>query len=150
MELKQIYKSFQYHTQLQWTGGRQGQLSCDGKPFFQVASPPEFKGPTGVWTPEDLFIASVDICTMTTFLAFAERKALPLVHYESAARGLLENVEGKYQFTLVTLSPRVTVASEEDIPKAEQILHDAHANCLIGNSIKTKVEVRPEFAVQKA
>jgi len=86
---------------------------------------------------------------MTTFLAFAERKALPLVRYESAASGLLENVEGKYQFTLVTVSPRITVASEEDIPKAEQILHDAHANCLIGNSIKTKVEVEPQFRVQE-
>lgn len=44
-----------------------------GKPEIQVWASPEFKRHEGNWSPEDLLVASVEVCTMTTFLAFAER-----------------------------------------------------------------------------
>lgn len=150
MEPKKAFKVFHYHTQLQWTEKRQGRLSSPEKPIIEVASPPEFKGPAGVWTPEDLFVAAVDVCTMTTFLAFADYKKLPLVRYESAAEGTLENVDGKYRFTRIDLRPRITVAATEHIPLAQQILEDAKASCLIANSITTSVELQPEFIVESA
>ncbi|MBI3191832.1 MAG: OsmC family protein, partial [Pedosphaera parvula] len=54
---------------------------------FRVASPPEFKGEAGVWTPEDLFVAAVNVCTMTTFAAFAQRLNLPVLSYRCEAEG---------------------------------------------------------------
>ncbi|MGH9425673.1 MAG: OsmC family protein, partial [Terriglobia bacterium] len=62
------FKSFTYKTGLKWVEEKSGMLSSSGKPSLKVASPPEFKGEAGVWTPEDLFVASVEICQMTTFL----------------------------------------------------------------------------------
>lgn len=149
MEPKKAFKVFHYNTHLQWTHERRGELTSEGKPTLEVAPPPEFKGPAGVWTPEDLFVAAVDICTMTTFLAFANHKKLPLLSYESSAKGTLENVEGKYQFTQVSLTPRITVASEADVPLAEKIIRDAEASCLISNSIKAQVVLQPEISVAK-
>ena len=69
-------KVYLYHTAVKWTEQRKGVISCAGKPEVQVATPPEFKGHDGIWSPEDLFVASANICLMTTFLAVAERAGL--------------------------------------------------------------------------
>ncbi len=59
--------------------------------------------------PEDVFVASANICLMTTFLAVAERAGLAFASYESSAEGRLEPVAGKYQFTALTLKPVITL-----------------------------------------
>jgi organic hydroperoxide reductase OsmC/OhrA len=82
-----------------------GMLSSTGKPDIQVSTPPEFKGHEGIWSPEDLFVASVNVCVMSTFLALAERAGLAFMSYESDAEGRVELAEGKLQVTSVTLIP---------------------------------------------
>ncbi len=145
---KTKYKTFKYATNLKWAGDRAGMINSDGKPEFRVASPPEFKGEEGVWTPEDLFVAAVETCTMTTFLAFAYQKKLPLVSYESGAEGKLEFVDGGYRFTTVVLKPRIIVKTEDSIEEAEKIIHTAHQKCLISNSIKAAVEIEPGISTE--
>ncbi len=145
MDTKKAFKTFNYYTQLRWVRERMAEVSSSGKPTFEAAPPPEFKGPEGVWTPEDLFVAAIDICTMTTFLAFASQRHLPLIHYESRAHGILENSNGKFRFTKVILSPQIIVEGEENVALATQILHDAEAHCLISNSISAQVEVQAEI-----
>lgn len=140
-------KVYTYHTSLKWTEQKKGIMSCPGKPDVQVATPPEFKGHEGIWSPEDLFVSSVEICTMTTFLAFAERAGLPFVSYDSEAEGRLELVDGKFQFTTITVRPRITVRAESDGAKAREIIEKAETMCLIANSIKTKVSVEPTISV---
>jgi organic hydroperoxide reductase OsmC/OhrA len=51
--------------------------------------------------------------------------------------------QGRYQFTQFVQDLRITVASEADIPAAEKIIHHAGAQCLITNSMKGRVEIRP-------
>jgi organic hydroperoxide reductase OsmC/OhrA len=80
-------KVYTYHTSVKWTEQRKGVISCAGKPDIQVATPPEFKGHDGIWSPEDLFVASANLCLMTTFLSVAERAGLAFTSYESAAEG---------------------------------------------------------------
>jgi len=139
------HKTFTYHTKLSRVATRACMLRSDEKQEFRVASPPEFKGEEGVWSPEDLLVAAVNVCTFTTFAAFAERKEIPVVSYESKAEGLLEfTVEG-YQFTNVTVHPVVIVESSDYIGEAEKIMDDAHKNCLISNSIKGKTIVEAEI-----
>lgn len=136
-------KTYTYRTSVRWTERKLGLISSPGKPDLQVATPPEFKGHEGVWSPEDLFVASVNVCVMTTFLAFAERAGLVFTGYESEAEGRLELVDGKFQVTTIALKPKVTLKAGEDIAKAKDLLAKAEANCLISNSIKTRVSVEP-------
>ncbi len=136
-------KTYTYSTRVRWTERKIGSISAAGKPDIQVATPPEFKGHEGIWSPEDLFVASANICLMTTFLAFAERAGLAFTSYESEAEGLLELVEGKFQFTRITLRPTLTVKRNEDTAKAKEILEKAEANCLISNSMKARVTLEP-------
>jgi organic hydroperoxide reductase OsmC/OhrA len=130
-----------------WKSGRRAVVSSAGKPDIEASSPPEFKGEAGFWTPEDMFVASVNLCTLLTFVAFAQHKGLEFVSYECAAEGVLENVEGKYRFTEVILHPHVTVKSQEDIERAREVLDSAHKGCLVSNSITATVKVFPDFRV---
>jgi hypothetical protein len=46
-------KSYRYTISVRWTGEKKGALAAAGKPPVEVATPPEFKGHEGVWSPED-------------------------------------------------------------------------------------------------
>ena len=63
-----------YEVGLAWTDHRVGTLTPPGLPdTIQVATPPQFpKGMEGIWSPEHLFVAAINSCYMTTFLAIAE------------------------------------------------------------------------------
>lgn len=143
--MEQKSKVYNYQTTVKWTEQRKGIMSCAGKPEVQVATPPEFKGHEGIWSPEDLFVASVNVCLMSTFLAVAERAALAFTSYESAAEGRLEIVEGKFQFTAVTIRPTIVLKVGADAAKAKELIEKAEANCLVSNSIKTRVMVDPRI-----
>ena len=68
-----------YNTIVEWKEGRRGVLSAPDMTSFEVATPPEFsKGVPNTWSPEHLFVASANICLMTTFLAIAKIQSLSL------------------------------------------------------------------------
>jgi organic hydroperoxide reductase OsmC/OhrA len=142
------FKSFDYATTVRWTGDRTGILSSEGKTDVRVASPPEFKGVPGLWTPEDLFVAAIDLCQMVTFIALALSKGIVLKGYEGAAQGTIEFSDGGYRFTRVLLSPAIVVAPGTDIALVEAVVHDAHQKCLIGRSITSAVEVTPVITAE--
>jgi peroxiredoxin-like protein len=141
--MEQKSKVYLYHTAARWTEQRKGSISCAGKPDVQVATPPEFKGHEGIWSPEDLFVASANVCLMTTFLAVAERAGLAFSAYESTAEGRLELVDGKFRFTAITIKPTITLESDADAAKAKELIEKAEANCLISNSMKATVTLEP-------
>ena len=138
-------KSYRYTTSIRWTGEKKGVMDVAGKPSVEVATPPEFKGHEGIWSPEDLFVAAVNSCIMTTFLAFAGRAGLAFEGYESEAEGLLEFVDERLIFTKIVVRPRVTLRPGADRKQAEEILHKAEKNCLVSNSIRTEVALEPTF-----
>lgn len=139
------HKSFTFHTRLSWHEERRGQLHAANKPTVVVGSPPEFKGDPRDWSPEELFVGAVETCTMTTFVAFATRKHLPLVAYSSEAEGTLEFEDENYRFTRIVIRPTVRVETVEAVDQARQILRDAHHACMIGNSIRAEVLLEPTF-----
>jgi peroxiredoxin-like protein len=136
-------KVYLYQTTVTWSEQRKGVISCAGKPDVEVATPPEFKGHEGIWSPEDLFVASANICLMTTFLAVAERAGLAFSVYESTAEGRLELVDGKFQFTAITIRPSITLKSGDDVEQTKELLEKAERNCLISNSMKATVTLEP-------
>ncbi|OAF06992.1 hypothetical protein AYJ54_18185 [Bradyrhizobium centrolobii] len=147
METKRAYKSFRYKANTVWSSARRGTLSASGKPNIVVGSPPEFKGAPDIWAPEELLVGSVNTCMMLTFLTLAHAKGLTPVGYESEAEGLLENVEGKYRITEVTVRPRVSLKSRAELERAREIMGNVEAQCFISNSIKSAVSLSAEFVV---
>lgn len=136
-------KVYTYRTAVTWTEQKKGTITSDGKPEIQVATPPEFKGHPGIWSPEDLYVAAANICLMTTFLAVAERGGLAFTSYRCEAEGRLELVDGKFQVTVITLRPHIALPSGSDTAKARELIEKAEANCLISNSMKTRITLEP-------
>lgn len=136
-----------YSTEVEWTGERRGDLSAPQLPDLAVDAPPEFKGHEGVWTPEHLFVAAVNSCFMTTFLAIAENSKLEFVSFSADAKGKLEKLEGQgFIMTEVVLRPKLRVSHARDVERAGRILEKAEKNCLISNSIKTETKLEPEVS----
>jgi len=144
-DAKRKLRKFIYRTTVAWTEEKKGILCSSGKPTIEVATPPEFKGHEGMWTPEELFVASVNICIKTTFLYYAQRDGFEFLSYDSDAEGVLERVENKFMFSEIKIRPKITVASDDQIKKAKELIGLSEKNCLISNSIKSKVEIVPEI-----
>jgi organic hydroperoxide reductase OsmC/OhrA len=139
------YKTFHYRTESEWTGRLSAALKSEAKPQVPVGTPPEFRGEPGVWSPEELLVASVDICTMNTFLAYAPKAGIGLVSYSSQAEGLLEFADGTYRITRVVVKPRLVVEDAASVEKANKVIHDAHKACFITNSIRAEVVLEPHI-----
>lgn len=129
-----------YKTTVTWKEGRVGEISEPTLPAITVATPPQFpKGVPNIWSPEHLFVASANVCLMTTFLSIAENSKLDFKTFESEATGKLEKVDGKFIISEIEIRPEVKVSQEKDIERAERILHKAKEHCLISNSMKSKI-----------
>lgn len=141
---------FLYETDVEWTNGRRGLLGAPRLPIIDVAPPPEFHGDDQTWTPEHLFVASVNSCYMATFAALAEISKLEFVSFTSRATGTLEKLDGQgYQITEIILKPKLVIRFEHDLERAERVLERAGKNCFISNSIKGEVRLSSEVTVEK-
>ncbi len=148
MPILPAFRNYSFKNNVRWKSGRQGIISAGQKPRLEISSPPEFKGKPGYWSPEDLFLATVNVCLMQTFMEYALRTNLGVIAYTSDAEGVLERAEGRYRFTEFKLRPQLVVKASEDIPRAQRILDSAQGVCLISNSIRATVRVYPEFRVK--
>lgn len=138
-----------YTVDVEWKDNRKGEMSSpELSQNIEVATPPQFpKGVEGVWSPEHLFTAAVNSCLMTTFLAIAENSKLEFSDFQCKSKGKLEQVEGKFLMTEVILEPVVTIKNESEREKAERVLQKSEANCLISNSVKSKITMIPQIKV---
>jgi organic hydroperoxide reductase OsmC/OhrA len=138
---------FFYETEVEWKKQKEGQLGGPSLPAVSVGAAPEFKGREGLWSPEHLFVASLNTCYMLTFLAIAENSKVPVVSFSSKAEGKLERAAGgNYQITEIVVKPRVMLASANDSARMPRILEKAKENCFVSNSIRSAVKLEPEIS----
>jgi len=134
-----------YETAIEWKGEKSGILSGAGLPTVAAGAPPEYNGREGDWSPEHLFVASLNTCYMLTFLAIAEFSKVSIVSFSSTAKGKLEKVPSStYQVTEIVVKPRVVIASANDLARMPRILEKTKENCFVSNSIKSAIKVEPE------
>jgi len=140
---KFIYKNF-----IKWREQKKGILSSFNKPDVEIATPAEFRGHLGIWTPEDLLVASVNSCIMTTFLYYAEKENLRFLSYESEAEGVLERVGNQFIFSKIKIRPQILVKQDSYVQKPKELIELSGKNCIISNSIKSKIEIIPEIKIK--
>ena len=142
------HRTFTYRTATTWSSGLSGTLTASGKPCLKVSTPPEFKGEGEHWTPEEMFVAAVEVCHMATFMSYASARGMVVLGYVSHANGVLEYVEGDYRFTRIVIFPAITVPELIDESQVHAIFREAQEHCLVANSIASIVEVNPTIVVQ--
>lgn len=143
--------SHDYVVDVEWDSTRKGSLSAVGlRDTLEVATPPEFPdGISGIWSPEHLFVAAVNSCLMTTFLAIAANSKLEFISFTSKGTGKLAMENGKYRMTEVILEPILTIPDSNQSDRAKRILEKSEAACLISNSINSTITFLPQVLVQE-
>ena len=138
-----------YTTTVTWENDRIGNLSSPTLPDIKVATPPEFpNGVPNIWSPEHLFVASANICLMTTFLAITENSKFDFQSFKSEATGKLEKVDGKFMISEIEFKPVVTISDESKKEKAIRLIEKSEAACLISNSMKSKIILTPTIQIE--
>ena len=96
--------------------------------------------------PELLLVAAASSCQLLSFLAVAARSGVEVLDYRDDARGLMPEDEHPVRITRITLRPVVTVRGA-DPPRVERLLHKAHEQCYIANSLTARIELDPRIDV---
>lgn len=136
-----------YNTKVTWQGERRGFLQCGNGHQTAFAATPEFKGDVGKLSPEDAFIASLNMGFMVTFLAFAEKRRIPLKAYEADANGILGRKKGNECIIRVIIHPKVSVQRGTSLDVVEEVLETSRKHAILLNSIDSTlvVEHKVEF-----
>ena len=82
-------ESHEYNVRVDWMHGRTGKFTIENKPEITIASPPEFGGPEGVASPEDLFVGAATSCLMTTFVTFTGKMRFDFKSFTCEGKGTL-------------------------------------------------------------
>lgn len=138
---------YKYNTELEWISEKKGVINSNAKSNIQVACPPEFGGHSGIWSPEDLFVASVEVCMLTTFLWYINKENITIKSYNSKAEGTAEMISGVFKFSLIHIKMEIEISEEKDYTYIEKILKKVKQTCMISNSINTEVIIDPEIII---
>lgn len=147
-----VTKDFRYKVGVAWQGDRLTSVTSPDKPELTVATPPEFKnGVPGVWSPEDLLVASVASCYAVTLVAVAERRDLPLHDLDVSGTGHLTiRDDGRLGFVAIELTALIETDALS-VEAMERTAHYAERACLVSMALDVPVHlellVRPTSGV---
>jgi organic hydroperoxide reductase OsmC/OhrA len=139
-------RTFAYESELEWRGGRRAEVTSGGRPAIAVMPPPDFPaGDESSWSPEHLFLASLQSCTMLSFVAHCAHRGLELVTYRSAVTGsLAQNAERRYAFQTVSMVVYVRMAGGH-AAAARELTPKAERDCFI--SASTTADVTTDWRI---
>lgn len=131
---------YEVSVQLDDQQNAEGILTASEAPPIRVGPPPQFDGRPGHQSPEDLLLAAVASCHMTTLVALARRKSVPIKRYAANALGILEKTKEGLRFT----SMRLKVEASTDVGREDELaklIELAETHCIVSNSLGVKVEL---------
>ena len=140
-------KVFCFPTSLEWTKEHQGLAHAPGKPSIPVACPPVFckGGPSDMWSPEEFFVSSYEVCVLLSFISQAKRNRVRFTSYMSEAKGKIEFVNKTLMFSEITLKIWIEVPKDQDVAAVRKALADSKQRCLISASMKTEVKIEAKI-----
>lgn len=112
----------------QWTA------QANALPQIVCAIPPEFMGPGGGYSPEDLFAISVLNCLIATFKVYVEKARASFDQVHGKAVLTVDKQGPSFAMTQIDIHFDVTGAS--DPVKVKTLLEAAIRDCAVSNSIK--------------
>jgi organic hydroperoxide reductase OsmC/OhrA len=141
-----------YALSSRWVREKIVTVEIEGKPDFQVATPPDFwpDGPPGNPSPEDLFVASAASCYGVTLSGTASRFHADITSFSVEAVGTLKKGEYGWEFDQITIRPKIIVPTQKDKKKMEKAAERAHRYCVVSNSMKCPVHLDYEIIVDSS
>jgi uncharacterized OsmC-like protein len=115
----------------QWTA------QTDLLPPIPSAIPPEFMGPGGGYSPEDLFALAVVNCVIATFKVYAERAKIEFQTIQGKALLTVDKLATEAGFGMTQIDITLNVIGASDLEKTKKTLEMAIKDCAVSNSIKS-------------
>ncbi len=134
---------YEYNALAIYKDKRLGVIRCGNGFTTEFSAPPEFHGMSKYLTPEDSFVASIAMCFILTFESICRKMRIPFISFECECKGVLDKVDGREEFTRVIVRPKIVVS--KNLVKIEKAIKLTEENCLITNSIKSEIVVKPEI-----
>jgi organic hydroperoxide reductase OsmC/OhrA len=113
---------------------------------LDLSADPSFRGDADLPNPEQLLVLSASSCQLLSFLAVAARAGVDVVAYSDDASGEMPADARPLRLTRIVLRPRVVVRGEVDEVVVRRLLHEAHEQCYVANSLTTDVVLEPTVA----
>jgi organic hydroperoxide reductase OsmC/OhrA len=154
-------KEHHYKLTAEWTGNtgdgtenirtydRSHTVHILGKPDLFLTTDNPLVGDKSKLNPEDLLVSALSSCHMLSYLYVCALEGVVVTNYIDEATGvMIENEDGGGNFREVTLNPKVRVADESMIDKANELHHRAHEVCYIANSVNFEVKCFPTCQIE--
>ncbi|MFC5139737.1 OsmC family protein [Actinomycetospora rhizophila] len=110
---------------------------------LELSNDPSLGGDASRLDPEQLVLAAASSCQLLSFLAIAARARIDVTGYRDDAEATMSHDEGPARIAAIVLRPRITVAPGPGVPRVERLVHLAHQECYVANSLATPVTVEP-------
>lgn len=118
-----------------WTNQLQGKECAP----ISMAIPPEFEGPGGTYSPEDLYAMSLMNCYLATFKYIAEKSKFKYDLIKGSATLFVDKGDQKAPW-MERVIIKISLTGCSDITRGLSMLEKTKAHCMIINSVKTKVD----------
>jgi len=135
----------EFTTEVKWKTERKMELKTNNGIELAAGPPPEFNGYKNIFTAEESFVGSINLCWVSTLLAMKEKLGVELRGVECKAVGTVDRPEKSYRFTKIDLYPKIEVAKELKKEKLDRLLDLSHRYCLVTQSINSEVTIHPEI-----
>jgi len=124
--------------------GKSAKTIFSGPGELEIGPAPEFNGNPKTLNPEEMFVAAINSCIMTTFFYFARKSNIEILSYHSDAQGQIEKQADGFRFTNVEVRVNVTLAQERLAEKVRQLGALAEKYCLVSRSVACPVHYELE------
>ncbi|MFW9800497.1 MAG: OsmC family protein [Candidatus Thorarchaeota archaeon] len=137
-----------YHVNVLWDHKEGGKVQIHGSQSIKVSRPKGEEGTPDLYTPEHLFVASVTVCFMNSFIYFTRKMHIEFQSFECMGSGTLEQIGKSFEITRIEIKSKLVIDSEKLRPKFERALYLGAKYCFVGNSMKSSIAHENEIVVE--
>ena len=134
-----------FSTEAKWTTERKMELKTGNGIKLTAGPPPEFEGYKYVFTAEESFVGSINLCWINTLLAMKDKIGIEVRAVGCKAVGTVERPGKAYEFTKIELYPKIEISKDVNEDKLERLLDLSQRYCLVTQSIKSEIRIYPEI-----
>jgi organic hydroperoxide reductase OsmC/OhrA len=132
-----------YEVSLASRGNGDALLTSGPLPPIPGGPPAQFGGDGKVWSPEELLLASLTLCLMTTFDSLADRDHLPVAAFQCHTAATLDRTPSGPRFTQIVQTVTILIDDQPAAIRALKLLDQAKRRCIIANTLNAPIELIP-------
>jgi organic hydroperoxide reductase OsmC/OhrA len=144
LKLMKRQKSYLFKNTVFKEGNESAKTVFSGPGALEVGPAPEFNGSPETLNPEEMFVAAINNCLMTTFFYFVGKMNVEILSYYSEAEARLEKQRDGFRFTNIEVQAEVTLKQQELAEKVRQIGDLAEKYCLVSRSVACPIHYKLE------